>query len=132
MTAEWVTTSLVLERLKEFDNHSAWNLFSGWFREPVVAFARRMGLKGADADDAAQETLLAFARAYREGRYDSSKGRLSEWLFGIALKMHQRKILQKHLVEKSNLSVVKVYLYLELDVSQKFLSKRTPCKELTL
>ena len=98
MTTEWVTTSRLLEQLRGFDNHSAWNLFGGWFRQPVVAFARRMGLEGADADDAAQETLVAFAHAYREGRYDSAKGRLSEWLFGIAYRQIQnsRRKIARH------------------------------------
>ncbi len=43
-----------------------------------------MGLDRSDADDVAQETLLAFAGRYRNGDYDRSKGRLSHWLFGIA------------------------------------------------
>ncbi len=43
-----------------------------------------MGLDRSDAEDVAQETLLAFAGRYRGGAYDRSKGRLSKWLFGIA------------------------------------------------
>ncbi|TAJ23844.1 MAG: sigma-70 family RNA polymerase sigma factor, partial [Planctomycetota bacterium] len=44
----------------------------------------------ADADDVAQETLLAFADGFRAGRYDVEKGRLSRWLFGIAFRQIQR------------------------------------------
>jgi RNA polymerase sigma-70 factor (ECF subfamily) len=43
-----------------------------------------MGISAGDAEDVAQETLIAFAKAFREGRYDRDKGRLSSWLFGIA------------------------------------------------
>jgi RNA polymerase sigma-70 factor (ECF subfamily) len=80
----WVTTASVLEKLRDFDNREVWDFFAERFRRPIVSFARGMGLRQADAEDAAQETLLAFAQAYRTGKYDASKGRLSRFLFGIA------------------------------------------------
>ncbi len=64
------------------------------FRSPVIGFAVRMGLREPEAEDAAQETLLAFADGLRKGSYDPDKGRLRDWLFGIAfrqvLKMRER------------------------------------------
>jgi RNA polymerase sigma-70 factor (ECF subfamily) len=80
---DWITTSVLLDRLQEVDP-DAWSLFVARFRQPVVAFARRLGLNEEEAEDAAQETLLAFAKALREGAYDRAQGRLSSWLFGIA------------------------------------------------
>lgn len=91
MTMEWITTSTILERLQDYENASAWNRFVARFRTPIVEFARKMGLANADAEDAAQETLMAFAKAYRKGHYDRNKGRLSKWLFGIAY-LHVRRI----------------------------------------
>jgi RNA polymerase sigma-70 factor (ECF subfamily) len=49
-----------------------------------------MGLGASDAEDVAQETLIAFAEAFRQGRYDPSKGRLSRFLFGIAYRQSLR------------------------------------------
>jgi RNA polymerase sigma factor (sigma-70 family) len=43
-----------------------------------------MGAPPLDAEDIAQDALTAFALAYREGRYDRARGRLSTWLFAIA------------------------------------------------
>src|SRR5215210_5478398 len=63
----WLTTATVLQRLRDFENRDAWGAFAERFRQPVVSFARGMGLKGPDAEDVAQETLLAFAEAYRDG-----------------------------------------------------------------
>ena len=80
----WVTTATVLQNLRDYDNREAWGSFAERFRRPVVSFARGMGLKTADAEDVAQETMLAFAEAYRKGSYDPAKGRLSKFLFGIA------------------------------------------------
>lgn len=84
MTNEWVTSSTLLLGLREFTNQEAWNRFTGRFQEPLVRFARRIGLTEAEAEDCAQETLLDFAEALRRGKYEREKGRLSSWLFGIA------------------------------------------------
>ena len=81
---DWITTSTVLTRLSDFDDRAAWQRFSERFHRPIQAFARRQGLDEVEAEDAAQESLMAFAEAYRRGEYDRSKGRLSSWLFGIA------------------------------------------------
>ena len=83
MDEEWVTTSTLLVRLSD-DDERAWVKLADRFRAPIVAYARSLGLAEPDAQDAAQETLLAFVRLYREGRFERDRGALSRWLFGIA------------------------------------------------
>lgn len=83
-SAEWLTTTTILQRLRDYENRDAWERLAGRFRPPIVAFARRLGVSPADAEDVAQNTLLAFAEGFRRGGYDAEKGRLSRWLFGIA------------------------------------------------
>jgi RNA polymerase sigma-70 factor (ECF subfamily) len=61
-----------------------WTEFCNRYRPLVVSFSKRLGLSDADAQDAAQETLAVFVAAYRNGKYDKTKGRLRSWLFGIA------------------------------------------------
>ena len=84
MESEWITTSTILGGLRDFEDRGAWERFVARFRAPIVSIALGQGLKQADAEDVAQETLLAFADGFRAGRYDVSKGKLSRWLFGIA------------------------------------------------
>ncbi len=84
MQPEWVTTSTILAGLNDPADPSAWERLCVRFRTPIVRFAREIGLSVQDAEDVAQETLIAFAKAHRDGRYDRSLGRLSHWLFGIA------------------------------------------------
>jgi RNA polymerase sigma-70 factor (ECF subfamily) len=81
---EWITTSTVLQNLLDFDNRAAWERFVSRFRRPIINFAQGVGLNSTDAEDVAQETMAAFAQGFREGKYDRSRGRLSQWLFGIA------------------------------------------------
>lgn len=79
----WQTTTVLLERLAEGED-DAWSRFSERYREPILAFARRLGVPDPDAEDVAQETLVAFLDAWRRGRYDRERGRLGSFLFAIA------------------------------------------------
>jgi len=79
-----VTRTDILEGLKDAGNRTVWQQYVDRYRPLLVAWFRRLGLAETDAEDVAQETLLAFSTAYREGRYDREQGRLRSWLFGIA------------------------------------------------
>lgn len=80
---EWVTTTIALNRLRDAEE-TTWQQFVERFRLPIIHFANGLGLAAHDAEDVAQETLLDFVKAYREGQYDRRKGHLRDWLFGIA------------------------------------------------
>ena len=81
---DWVTTSTILERLRDFDDRDMWQQFAARFHRPLAAFVGRFGLNPDEVEDVVQETLLAFSGAYRRGKYARASGRLSSWLFGIA------------------------------------------------
>jgi len=80
---EWQTTSTILGELRDHRNETAWPDFVERFREPIRRFAMSLGLPEQESEDVAQEALLAFAEAYRDGKYQRERGRLSSWLFGI-------------------------------------------------
>jgi RNA polymerase sigma-70 factor (ECF subfamily) len=74
----------LLLALKDQANDQAWTALCARYRPVLISFARRLGLSELDAQDAAQDSLLAFACAYRSGSYNRSRGRLRAWLFTIA------------------------------------------------
>ena len=78
------TTTAMLEDLTDPSNELAWQEFDARYRPILVAFAHRLGLHHEDAADIAQETLVRVIRAYRDGKYDRSRGRLHSWIVGIA------------------------------------------------
>jgi len=78
------TTTKLLDALHDRGNEPVWVQIDARYRPVIAGLARRLGLRESDADEVAQETLAEFVRAYREGRYDRSKGRLSSWILGIA------------------------------------------------
>jgi len=89
------TTTTLLEGLFDQQNTQAWLVFNNRFFPMIVAYARRRGIQEADAEDIAQETLIDFAKAYRDGKYDRERGRLRHWLGGIA--SHR---ISKHLARR--------------------------------
>lgn len=84
MSSAHTTTTVMLELLKDSTHADVWREFDARFRPLLTAFARRLGLDAVEAEDVAQETLAEFVSAYREGRYDRSRGRLSSWIMSIA------------------------------------------------
>lgn len=78
------TTTDLLNGLNDSQNAEAWVELDGRYRPVLVNFARKLGLSDADAADVAQETLATFLKEYREGKYDRGRGRLRQWLIGIA------------------------------------------------
>jgi len=84
LTTVTLTNTAMLEGLKNPGNAGVWEDFVNRYRPMILRYAKRFGLSDADADDAAQQTLVAFCTAYQEGKYQREKGRLRVWLFGIA------------------------------------------------
>jgi RNA polymerase sigma factor (sigma-70 family) len=78
------TNTQLLVGLRDPQNDAIWSEFVRRYQPVLLAFARRLGLNEPDAQDAAQDALMAFAAGYREGKYDPGRGRLRTWLYGIA------------------------------------------------
>lgn len=88
----WITTTTLLDRLGDYGDQDAWDRFVERFRRPITSFALEVGVPPRDVEDVTQETLVAFAQAFRAGRYDRARGRLRSWLFGIA---YRQSLAQK-------------------------------------
>ena len=90
------TTTGLLDALHDPGNDAVWSAIDARYRPVISALAIRLGLRPTDADEVAQQSLAEFVKAYQDGRYDRTKGRLSSWILGIAhhtaLKMiHKRE-----------------------------------------
>jgi RNA polymerase sigma-70 factor (ECF subfamily) len=96
---EWKTTTQILENLKNSNNAADWSCFRDYFYPVIVRFARKLGLSPDDAEDAAQETIIAFLKACRTDKYQRQQGKLSHWVMGVA-----RNIIRNHYRKQSKIS----------------------------
>lgn len=78
------TRHSLLARLDRRDDEAAWDEFAGIYRPLVHRLARRQGLQDADAEELAQEALMAVAAAVGRWRADPGRGPFRAWLGRIA------------------------------------------------
>ncbi|MCH8215576.1 MAG: hypothetical protein IH892_02260 [Planctomycetes bacterium] len=57
---QWKTTTQILQELQGSSSDHVWDQFCDHFQPIVVGFGRKLGLSAADAQDAAQETMISF------------------------------------------------------------------------
>lgn len=81
----WLETrTSLLQRLRDRDDARSWEQFCDVYGRVIHAVAIRAGLTREDAEDVAQETLVALARQIAEFRYDRARGSFRSWLLTIA------------------------------------------------
>jgi RNA polymerase sigma factor (sigma-70 family) len=91
-----VTRASLLVRLRDPQDHDAWQQFFQVYSSIVYGFARRRGLQDADAADLMQDVLRRVASSAGKLDYDPRRGTFRGWLFTITRNrlvdfLHQRQ-----------------------------------------
>lgn len=74
------TRSSLVHKLKDWSDQKSWQTFFDTYWKLIYTVAMRNGLSDAEANDAAQETIVAVAKAVKNFEYDRSKGNFRGWL----------------------------------------------------
>jgi RNA polymerase sigma-70 factor, ECF subfamily len=91
-----ITTSVLLESLRDETDPNGWRAFSDRYWPVLVGLGQKLGLQEPDAADAAQWTLTEFLRLFRDGKYERGRGRLSAFVIGIARNRIRTLLRQMH------------------------------------
>jgi len=83
MTDPETRPSLML-RVRDPADREAWDEFSDLYRPVIRRMARFKGLQDADADDLAQQVLLAIAGAIERWEPDPNRAKFRTWLRRVA------------------------------------------------
>lgn len=82
--AESVTSLSLLDRLRDdATREAAWGEFLSRYGRLLYRWCRQWGLQQSDAEDVAQDTLLALVRQIKDFRYDAG-GSFRAWMKTIA------------------------------------------------
>lgn len=77
------TQASLLVRLRDPQDHSAWERFVDLYAPLVYGFVRKRGLQDADAADLTQDVLRQVAGAVDSFAYDKARGSFRGWLFAV-------------------------------------------------
>ena len=76
-----LTTQLsLIARLKDPDDHDAWQRFVCLYLPSIVRSLQHRGLQHADAEDTAQQILLSIAKTLAKRPHDPNRARFRTWL----------------------------------------------------
>jgi RNA polymerase sigma factor (sigma-70 family) len=75
------TRPSLLARLKDWSQQTAWREFDHDYAPLLRNVARKAGLTEAEADEVAQETLIAVAKKIGEFKHAGNRGSFRAWLF---------------------------------------------------
>ncbi|MEQ1824408.1 MAG: sigma-70 family RNA polymerase sigma factor [Pirellula sp.] len=84
MTQPPDTSESLLLRLRNPDDHVAWNRFDAIYRPVVYRVARKWGWQDSDAQDLVQRVMMSVANAVPEWQKDVQKGSFRNWLHRVA------------------------------------------------
>jgi RNA polymerase sigma factor (sigma-70 family) len=78
------TRPSLLIRVRHPADQAAWHEFVEIYRPVILRLARQKGMQAADAEDVAQQVLVAVAKAVEQREHDPRRARFRTWLNRVA------------------------------------------------
>jgi len=78
------TRASLLIRVRDPADQAAWHEFVEIYRPVILRLARRKGMQEADAEDVAQQVLVALAGAVEQHEHDPKRAKFRTWLGRVA------------------------------------------------
>jgi RNA polymerase sigma factor (sigma-70 family) len=78
------TRASLLIRVRDPVDQAAWNEFDEIYRPIILRLARQKGMQEANADDVAQQVLMAVSKALEQRGHDPERAKFRTWLGRVA------------------------------------------------
>jgi RNA polymerase sigma factor (sigma-70 family) len=78
------TRPSLLVRVRDPADRAAWQEFAEIYRPVILRLAQQKGMQVADAEDIAQEVLIAVAKAVEQREHDPKRAKFRTWLHRVA------------------------------------------------
>lgn len=78
------TRASLLIRVRDRADQAAWYEFVEIYRPVILRLARQKGMQEADAEDVAQQVLVAVAKAIEQRGHDPKRAKFRTWLHRVA------------------------------------------------
>lgn len=78
------TRASLLIRVRDPADQAAWHEFVEIYRPVILRLARQKGMQEADAEDVAQQVLVAVAKAVEQREHDPRRAKFRTWLGRVA------------------------------------------------
>jgi RNA polymerase sigma-70 factor (ECF subfamily) len=78
------TRASLLIRVRDPADQAAWHEFVEIYRPVILRLARQKGMQDADAEDVAQQVLVAVAKAVEHREHDPKRAKFRTWLHRVA------------------------------------------------
>lgn len=75
------TPQALLSRVRNPQDHQAWQEFDALYRELLISFARRRGIPHIDAEDLVQGVFIGLTHSLPQFVYDPNRGRFRDYLY---------------------------------------------------
>jgi RNA polymerase sigma factor (sigma-70 family) len=75
-----LTSESLLERVRDWDDAASWRQFFATYHRVIFSLASKSGLNAAEAEDVAQNTMIAVADRIRGFQYDRTAGSFKQWI----------------------------------------------------
>ncbi|HYE62176.1 MAG TPA: sigma-70 family RNA polymerase sigma factor [Phycisphaerales bacterium] len=94
MLSHSATQSILLARLADSQDPTAWAEFVERYADLIRRFCHLRGLSDADTEDTLQDVLLSLTKSMPGFRYDPSKGKFRSYLKTVVVHAISKKLLQ--------------------------------------
>jgi RNA polymerase sigma factor (sigma-70 family) len=71
----------LLSRVRNTQDHEAWQEFDSHYRDLLIRFCRRRGIPHVDAEDVVQGVFVSLSRSLQQFIYDKERGRFRDYLY---------------------------------------------------